>query len=74
MTIEAKPLVDHLEYRARVEDGGLLAQAKASGICYRSIMRWQKPGATMRFTTADESAIKLGLHPAEIWDDWYVTH
>lgn len=33
------------------------------------ISRWRRAGLT--WATADEVAIRLGLHPGEVWPEWW---
>lgn len=44
--------------------------AKAIGMTDRAINRWKVAGG-IPWTSADEAAINLGLHPILVWgDDW----
>jgi lambda repressor-like predicted transcriptional regulator len=37
----------------------------------RTIQRWRVDG--IPYWSADRVAIRLGIHPALIWTDWYAT-
>ena len=46
--------------------------ARRSGYPVRTIQRWKTTG--IPYYSADKLAIKLGLHPANIWPQWTDTH
>jgi plasmid maintenance system antidote protein VapI len=37
----------------------------------RTIHHWVNSGIQISEWDADRYAVKLGLHPSEIWDDWF---
>jgi lambda repressor-like predicted transcriptional regulator len=39
------------------------------GVSVRSLYRWMKDG--LSWQRADEVAVRLGVHPANIWPDWF---
>lgn len=39
------------------------------GVSTRTVHRWQRNGLTD--TQADRAAVALGLHPANVWPDWW---
>lgn len=43
--------------------------ADICGVSQRTVHRW-RAGGRMNHYTADRVAIRLGLHPCLIWDDW----
>ena len=45
--------------------------ARRSGYPLRTIQRWKTNGIPAH--SADHLAIRLGLHPASIWESWYET-
>lgn len=51
--------------------GSAREQATACGVTVRTVGRW-RAGAGVDRRTADEVAVRLGLHPAEVWgDEWW---
>lgn len=50
--------------------GTVAALARASGCPRSSFTRWQREGGIPLFT-ADRIAIRLRLHPVEVWPEWY---
>ena len=45
--------------------------SRRTGYPLRTIQRWRVDG--IPYWSADRVAIRLGIHPALIWTDWYVT-
>jgi lambda repressor-like predicted transcriptional regulator len=45
--------------------------ARRTGYTLRTIQRWRIDG--IPYWSADRVAIRLGIHPALIWTDWYAT-
>jgi len=41
------------------------------GIDRSSIVRWRKEQTMLDVWQADKYAVRLGLHPSQIWTDWY---
>jgi len=37
----------------------------------RTVYQWIDSGTQISEWAADRYAVKLGLHPSEIWDDWF---
>jgi len=48
--------------------------AEVLGITKSTIQRWRNPKTMISAYEADEYAIKLGVHPSEIWTDWFEIH
>lgn len=46
-----------------------LATARALGVHPRQVYRWRAGGVT--WAQADELAVAVGLHPAEVWPEWW---
>ena len=44
--------------------------ANMLGISRSCVIRWRTFGKTLYEYQDDNYAIKLGFHPAEIWDNW----
>ena len=45
--------------------------SRRTGYPLRTIQRWRVDG--IPYTSADRVAVRLGIHPALIWTDWYLT-
>jgi hypothetical protein len=46
--------------------------AEVFGVSRGTIVRWRNnPNANLTIWQADEYAIKLKMHPQQIWTDWY---
>jgi type II secretory pathway component PulL len=45
--------------------------SRAIGVDRYNIIRWRR-GQRVQAQRADEIACALGLHPCDIWPDWYV--
>ena len=45
--------------------------ADVLGVKPATIERWRCTVCNLEFTRADEMAIRIGLHPCEIWDNWF---
>ena len=45
--------------------------AEMLGVDRSSIFRWRTDETMLDIWQADKYAIRLGLHPSEIWLDWY---
>ena len=41
------------------------------GVKPSTIERWRSSVCNLEFQRADEMAIRIGLHPCEIWDNWF---
>lgn len=39
------------------------------GVSQKTVFRWRH-GAPVRIWLADECAVRIGAHPAELWPDW----
>lgn len=59
--ISIEPLVE------RYGNGSALA--RALGCDHTQVSRWRSQGLPL--DSADRVAVALGLHPAEVWPDWY---
>lgn len=44
--------------------------ARRLGVTRRQVQRWRRTGWRMTTAAADRAALRLGLHPACVWDDW----
>lgn len=49
--------------------GGVSGLARALGRERAQVSKWRSRG--LPATTADVVAVALGLHPVEVWPDWY---
>lgn len=49
--------------------GGVSGLARALGHERAQVSKWRSRGLPV--TTADAVAVALGLHPVEVWPDWY---
>lgn len=45
--------------------------AEVLGVRPATIERWRCSVCNLEFQRADEMAIRIGLHPCEIWDNWF---
>ena len=45
--------------------------AEALGVSRTTVSTWRNKGRALTIWQADKYAIKLGMHPQEIWTDWY---
>jgi hypothetical protein len=43
--------------------------ALAAGVTKRTVVRWRAGGLDER--SADHAAIALGVHPCELWPEWW---
>ena len=50
--------------------GSVSALARASGCPRSCLTRWQREGGIPLYT-ADRLAIRLRLHPVDVWPEWY---
>lgn len=48
----------------------LKQMAEAAGVSTRTIRRW-KMGGRIPSVLADRVACRLGMHPSELFDEWY---
>lgn len=51
--------------------GNVVELAARLRVSRPTINRWRAVGII--WSHADEAACRLGLHPSEIWPDWYMT-
>ena len=51
------------------QDGAISAPAVRLGISHQQVLRWERSGLSA--WQADAIACLLGLHPVELWPDWY---
>lgn len=49
--------------------GGVSTLAMALGRHRRQVSEWQNNGIPV--LSADRVAVSLGMHPIEVWPDWY---
>ena len=74
--LDPKPALELALQLAPVSEWSGAMQIKTTcvhfGLCARQWHRWSGGETMMTVKSADEFALKLGLHPAEIWgDDWF---
>lgn len=56
----------------RLVPGSTREQARLMGVSDRSVCRWRSGFHGVHPKVADEVAVRLGFHPAEVWgDDWW---
>jgi len=51
------------------KNNGFLSDA--FGVTRSTIIRWKKQHSTIALFEADKFAIKIGVHPQQVWEDWY---
>lgn len=69
---DPQPLVELVERRARENGRGVKGYVQlvfGDGMT-RTFERW-RAGTPVRTGTADIVACRLGVHPANLWPDWY---
>ena len=49
--------------------GNVSALARALGVDRVQVSRWRRTGIGL--ATADRLAIAIGLHPVDLWPEWY---
>jgi hypothetical protein len=49
--------------------GSVSALARTLGLHTTQAARWREPGVPVAW--ADRAAVYLGLHPVEVWPEWY---
>lgn len=49
--------------------GSFSAMARTLGLECTQVVRWRDRGIPVEW--ADRAAVFLGLHPVEVWADWY---
>lgn len=49
--------------------GGVSGLARALGRNRAQVGKWRQRGVTL--DSADRIAVALGLHPVEVWPEWY---
>ena len=47
------------------------AIAEAVGADFHTVYKWKHKNIHINQWYADKYAIRLGLHPSAIWDDWF---
>ncbi len=45
--------------------------AEVLGVSRTTVSGWRNKGRGLTIWQADKYAIKLGMHPQQIWTDWY---
>lgn len=45
--------------------------AEIIGVKRHTIVQWRNGGRNFTYWQADQIAVRLGFHPAEIWPDWF---
>lgn len=60
---------DRLPYKPLEQFGNRSELAKKTGMPRRSLLRYSQRG--LPIPAADEIAVALGLHPCELWPDWF---
>lgn len=70
--IDAAPLIAVMRQRASECSLGLeaFARMRFGENAARNVSRWAA-GQPIRIGTADRYAVAVGLHPANVWPDWY---
>lgn len=53
----------------RVVDAPITSLAHRIGVRPRTVQRWRVEGIPLH--TADQVAIRCGMHPTEVWDGWW---
>ena len=65
--LDPTPIFDHLERRGTTSNR---RAAVVLGVSSRQVERW-RAGQQMRLVTADRLAVSLGVHPGNIWPEWW---
>jgi hypothetical protein len=73
MYVPVQPLLDYLDEYYPVQSLGKNHNEKRATIlgCSIHTYRKMKYRKLLMWIKADEYAIRLGVHPVEIWSDWY---
>ncbi len=73
MYVPVQPLLDYLDEYYPVKSLGKNHNEKRATIlgCSIHTYRKMKYRKLLMWIKADEYAIRLGVHPVEIWSDWY---
>ena len=56
---------------AKYPDLNLKQVAHRFGIGYETLQRWNADGSMLSEWQADEVAVRGGVHPSEIWPNWF---
>ena len=79
MSLDFAPLERYVHLNTYDPNEGKTAQthlvsnrwlAEVLDVNYMTVLRWRKAGIPR--LSADHAATRLGLHPAELWDDYWV--
>jgi DNA invertase Pin-like site-specific DNA recombinase len=65
-TFPARELVRRFDQNASVITIASALETKRS-----TVYKWFKNDTMITQWAADRYAVKLGLHPCEVWDDWF---
>lgn len=52
-------------------DTSHISIGEAFGLSRSTIYKWQQRKIMLSVWQADKYAIKIGLHPSEVWHDWF---
>lgn len=69
MSAGRKPPLDPAPLLVRAGDGSSRELATRLGVAARTVARWRSGTVTLWPTDADRFAVRLGLHPCEVWGD-----
>ena len=47
---------------------------EAFGLSRSTIYKWEQRKIMLSAWQADKYAVRLGLHPCEVWHDWFSNH
>lgn len=64
---DVRPLIDYVQ---RKSECTLLEVAETLDLSYRQVMRHVNQGQLVHQWQADRLAVRAGLHPAEVWEQW----
>lgn len=68
------PPLDPAPLLARAGDGSARELATRLGVASRTVARWRSGRVRLWPVDADRFAVRLGLHPCEVWGDaWWST-
>ena len=73
MYVPVQPMLDYLDHRHPIASLGKCHNEKRAAILGVSVHTYRKMKyrKLLMWIRSDEYAIRLGVHPIEIWPEWY---